>query len=157
MHSGCCSTFQNIWSSQSWMTCTNPINNNIVSTFKIKVTWFVNFILNRVKFPRVTEAPKLGRGERVDSFMSIGGEQRPECIFWDCPLTLRHVFWSGLPAMTCRLRRTFLHRLMSVVVCSFLQECDFCSRIWGFLRFCIFIYTLLYPSDGTLNGSPCQG
>ena len=42
--------------SQSWMTCTNPGNNNIVSVFKIKVTWFVYFILNKVySYPESSE------------------------------------------------------------------------------------------------------
>ena len=40
------------------MIYTNPGNNYIVCTFKIEVTWFVYFILNRVKFTRIAKVPK---------------------------------------------------------------------------------------------------
>ena len=40
-------------------------------------------------------------------------------------------------------------------ILQFLQECYFNNKIERFLHFYIFI--LLCPSDGTLNGAPCQG
>ena len=41
-----------------WVTGTNSWNNNLVAAFTMRIIWFVDFILNTIRFTCMTKVPK---------------------------------------------------------------------------------------------------
>ena len=89
----------------------------------------------------------------------LKGEQKPKCTFCDCPFDFTSCIFGvfrPLPARNLLLNNVqTMQDLFTQVnisdILQFLQECNFYNKILRFL------YLLLCPSDGKLNGTACQG
>ena len=77
-----------------------------------------------------------GHSKFTHSYL-LQGEQQPECIFCDCPLTIQHIFLECSDTFSARNllfgNVKTMHDLFTMfdvnVLLQFLQECDFYNKI----------------------------
>ena len=93
---------------------------------------------------------RIGHSKLTHTYL-LKGEQQPECIFCDCPLTLHHIFLEcpdTLPARNSLLNNVqTMQDLFTQVnisdILQFLQECDFYNKIYFFFYTFIFFIILI--------------
>ena len=97
----------------------------------------------------------------------LNGEEQPEFIFYTWQLTIRNIPRFLVRDLVCKGVQTLRDLLQKLIYIKFYSFCKSLIFTTKFKRFTIFdVYTfflhryyviVLYPSDVTLNGAPCQG